>query len=121
MLLSDEKMQAYIRTAQRRQKVYADQMQQRYQQGWEVARQGARLLKEDFGASRVVVFGSLLDADRIYPRSDIDLAVWGMDPKLYFKAVACLQDLDPEFGVDLVEPETAYPHIREAISQGVAL
>lgn len=120
-MISDERMQAYIQTAQQRQQEYVGQMQQRYQRGWEVAREGAKLLKENFAASRVVVFGSLVDASRIHPRSDIDLAVWGVDPKLYFKAVAHLQDIDSAFAVDLVEPDSAYPYIQEAIEQGVEL
>lgn len=114
-------MRAYVQTAQQQQQEYIGQIQQRYQRGWQVAHEGAKLLKQNFGAKRVVVFGSLLDASRIHLHSDIDLAVWGMDPKLYFKAVAYLQDIDPDFEVDLVEPDSAYSYMQEAIEQGVEI
>ena len=119
--ITPEQMQAYIQTAQAREHSFAEQMAQRYLHGWEVARQAAQLLKASFGASRVVLFGSLLTQSRVHLHSDIDLAVWGMEERLYFKAVAQLQDIDPEFAIDLVEVQNAYPHIRAAIAQGVEL
>ena len=120
-VFTPEQMQAYIQTAQARKHALTEHIAQRYRRGWDVAHQAAQLLKMSFGASRVVLFGSLLTQSRVHLRSDIDLAVWGMDEALYFKAVARLQDIDPEFGIDLVEAKNAYPHIRAAIEQGSEL
>ena len=114
--ITPEQMAVYRATAQRRHQEELQELALRQQYGWEVARQGARLLKEQFGAKRVVLFGSLLDFKRIHQRSDVDLAVWGLDERYYFRAVAGLLDIDPTFSVDLVEAEHARPHILEAIN-----
>ncbi len=119
--IMSEQMKAYIQTAQAREYSLAERIAQRHLRGWEVARQATQLLKESFGASRVVLFGSLLTQSRVHLHSDIDLAVWGMEERVYFKAVAKLQDIDPEFAIDLVEVQNAYPYIRAAIAQGVEL
>jgi predicted nucleotidyltransferase len=44
-----------------------------------VARECARRLVQDYNAERVYLFGSLLSDDRVHDRSDIDLAVEGLD------------------------------------------
>jgi predicted nucleotidyltransferase len=54
------------------------------------------------------------------PHSDIDLAVWGLPEKDYFKAVAELDD-GYDFEVDLVEVQNARPYILDAIDRGVEL
>jgi uncharacterized protein len=116
-----EQMQRYIQTAKQQQQFLAEQLLQRHRQGWNVAREAAQILKQAFGAQRVVLFGSWLDAFRIHAHSDLDLAVWGLEETLYFKAVARLQDIDLEFSIDLVEADQAYPYIQDAIGQGVDL
>jgi uncharacterized protein len=113
-----EQMQRYIQTAQQRQRDRVEQRSQRHQQGWVVARSAA-LLKQTFGVQRVAVFGSWLDGNRIHAHSDLDLAVWGLDEAVYFRAVAQLQEIDPEFSLGLVEAEQAYDYIQGAIGQGV--
>lgn len=65
----------------------------------------ARLLRDRYGARRVVLFGSLA---RGTPNlsSDVDLAVEGIPPERYFTALSDLMGLF-ECPVDLVEVETA--------------
>ncbi|MEW5869337.1 MAG: nucleotide disphospho-sugar-binding domain-containing protein [Chloroflexota bacterium] len=75
----------------------------------------ASLLKGEFGAARVAVFGSLVQSGLFHPRSDIDLAVWGLDERLYFRAVGVLHSLDVDFEIDLVIFDEARPVIQEAI------
>jgi uncharacterized protein len=116
-----EQMQRYIQTAKQQQQFLAEQLLQRHRQGWNVAREAAQILKQAFGAQRVVLFGSWLDVSRIHAHSDLDLAVWGLEETLYFKAVARLQDIDLEFSIDLVETDQAYPYIQDAIARGVDL
>ena len=45
---------------------------ERQQQGLEVAHKCARILKQEFGAARVVLFGSMLNPERMTWREDID-------------------------------------------------
>ena len=96
-------------------------MQERQKQGLEIARQCAKILKERFGAERVVLFGSLLDHQQMSWRSDIDLAVWGLPEKDYFKAVGVLLDIAEDFSLDLMEAQHAKSYILPAISQGIEL
>lgn len=96
------------------------EMQQRQQQGLEVAKKCAQMLKEQFGAQRVVLFGSLLDPERMWWGSDIDLAVWGLPEKDFFKAGAAIER-GHDFEIDLVEIQHAKPHILPGIEQGVEL
>ena len=98
------------------------QMKERQQKGWAVARRRAQILKEQFRASRVVLFGSLLHHEEMSWKSDIDLAVWGLSESDYFRAVSRMLDVDPQFDIDLVEAQNAKPHIFKAIeAEGVEL
>ena len=95
-------------------------MKERQQQGLEVARKCAVTLKEEFGAARVVLFGSLLDPERMTWRSDIDLAVWGLPEADFFKAGAAIE-YGHDWMIDLVEIQHALPHILKAIEDGMEL
>ena len=86
------------------------------------ARQAARLLRRDFGAHKVVLFGSLAAAERFLPWSDIDLAAWGIPAEQYFRAVAAVTGLSAEFKIDLVDPADCKPGLAAAIEhEGVEL
>ncbi|MEW5720511.1 MAG: nucleotidyltransferase domain-containing protein [Chloroflexota bacterium] len=89
---------------------------------WEQARQAARVLREQFGATRVVVFGSLAHNLWYSERSDIDIAVWGIAPEDFFQAVADVNTVGVKFEINLVDPTTARPFILEAIQhEGIDL
>jgi predicted nucleotidyltransferase len=114
-----EQMQQYILTAKSRQKKRLADLEQRRLHGFEIAKTAAQILKTEFSASRVVVFGSLL-SESFHETSDLDLAVWSLPEKSYFKAVARLLSLS-DFEVDLVEVQYASPEILDAIAQGTEL
>ena len=88
---------------------------ERLEKAWLTARACANLLREEFGATRVVVFGSLAHRLWFTPWSDIDLAAWGIPPKRFFRAVALVTALASEFALNLVDPESCQPHLRQAI------
>ncbi|NER84212.1 MAG: nucleotidyltransferase domain-containing protein [Leptolyngbya sp. SIO1D8] len=115
-----DKMQAYIETARKRQQHLQEQLRQRQTQGIELAKVAARILRETFGVSRVVLFGSILDAAAFHENSDLDIAVWDLPPADYIEAVARLLELS-EFSIDLVPAELASPHVQAAIEQGMPL
>ena len=117
-----EQMTIYRATARRRRQRKVRRMALHHQRAWEVAQQASQVLKEQFQAQRVVVFGSVLSSDRFHPHSDLDLAVWGLEEKDYYRAVARLLDLDPVISVDLIEAELASPALLAVIEQeGVPL
>ncbi len=111
---------AEVLTARANREQFLAEMKQRQQEGLAVAHKCAELLKEKYGVTKVVLFGSLLNHEKMTPHSDIDLAVWDLPEKDYFKAVADL-DYGHDFEVDLVEIQQAKPHIFKGIEQGLEL
>jgi len=63
----------------------------------------------------VVAFGSLTQLPLFHARSDVDLAVWGLDERVYYRAVGHLQSMDAEISVDLVMIEDAKPSLKVII------
>jgi predicted nucleotidyltransferase len=82
---------------------------------WQIARKAARLLKAKFGAEKVMVFGSLIHPTLFHERSDVDLVVWGLTGREYFRAVSVLLDIEPSISVDLIAFEDARPGLQEVI------
>ena len=115
--ISPEKMAIYRAAARRRQQQRQELLARRRQRAWEVARQAAEILKTEFGVEKVVVLGSMLSIDRIHQRSDLDLAVWGLIPQRYYRAVGRLLSLEPSMPVDLVEVEIAPTDLLTSIGK----
>jgi uncharacterized protein len=110
-------MDAYRLTAQKRVQKQQEAVAQRQEKAWKLARTAASLLKEEFGATQVAVFGSLVHPQLFHRRSDVDLAVWGIDESEYYRAVSQLLSLDPDISFDLVEVAHASPRLREKIER----
>jgi predicted nucleotidyltransferase len=92
------------------------------QQLQEVAQACAHCLVRDFGARKVYLFGSLLDQESVHDRSDIDLAVEGLEGRLYFKALSEVWKLLPAgVELDLVLLERAWPDLAERVKTGGVL
>jgi predicted nucleotidyltransferase len=111
--LSSEDWKAYRPGAQ----VDEKQVAKRWDRAWEVARAAARLMRQRFSATRVVVFGSLAHRAWFTPWSDIDLAAWGIPSDMFYQAVASVTGLSSEFEIDLVAPEDCRPGLRQVIEQ----
>jgi predicted nucleotidyltransferase len=80
------------------------------------------MLREQYGARKVVIFGSLATRQWFTPWSDIDLAAWSIPADRFYSAVAAVISLSPAFKVDLVDPAECLPHLRQAIDrEGVEL
>jgi len=86
------------------------------ERGWAAARLAARILKEKFDASGVIVFGSLLQPDWFGPRSDLDLAACGIQADLFFRAVAEVSCIDG-FEVNLVDGASCRAGLLHSIQQ----
>jgi predicted nucleotidyltransferase len=82
----------------------------------EFAHACARRLVQDFGASKVYLFGSLLREDVVHARSDIDLAVEGLEGTRYFEALSAVwKHLPAGIELDLVLLEEAWPGLAERV------
>jgi len=73
-------------------------------------------LKSRFGASKVMLFGSLA-RDDFRKWSDIDLAVWGISSGNYYRAVAFATGFSSSFKVDLVDVEDCSDSLRQLIER----
>ena len=82
---------------------------------WDTAYQVATLLYEEFGATQVVVFGSLTDPMAFTDRSDIDIAVSGLSNEAYDKAYGKVVYFDAPFKIDFVNFDTSKGLFRERI------
>ncbi|MGB9792774.1 MAG: nucleotidyltransferase family protein [Thermacetogeniaceae bacterium] len=93
-----------------------------YKEAWQVAVRAAAILKERYGAKKVVVFGSLVDRSRFTRWSDVDLAAWGIPDERFYAAVGAVTGISEKFKVDLLDPEDCRASLRRAIeSEGVEL
>lgn len=113
--LSPEAISRYRTTMQQRGESAKKNLQERQLKAHQIAQQAADLLREQFAVSQVILFGSLAHEHWFSATSDIDLAVWGLDRDLYFLAVAKLQDLSPEFKIDLVDMNNCPLKLRDNI------
>ena len=107
----------YRETARRRGQAAKERLEARRERALEVARRGAAVLRQEFGANPVILFGSAARGEGFHDRSDVDLAAGGLIGAGFFAAVARLQDLSSEFQVDLVPLEDAAPSLRAAIDR----
>lgn len=117
MKVTAEELAAYRATARDRRERAQQELARRRARAQESARQAARLLKEQFGATRVVLFGSLArrEEEAFTLWSDVDLAVWGLRPEETFRAVQAVLGLDAEIAINLVDIEVCRPALRAAL------
>ena len=110
-----EYIEAYRRRARRAESL----RQKRAEQAREVAALCAERLVRKFGASRVYLFGSLVE-NRFRLDSDIDLIVAGLLPALFFQASAHISRLAGSFKVDVI-PWESYRYQAEVLEKGKLL
>lgn len=120
--MSSPALTSYRGTLRQRSKAAGQEQVRRRKQARAAARRAAARLKRDYGATRVMLFGSLAREGRLGPRSDIDLAVWGVAPASYYEAVARVQDVVIPFRADLIRMERSPASLRDHVQQeGVEL
>jgi len=87
-----------------------------------LARQAVALLKKQFGATRIVVFGSLVQQGMFTLWSDVDIAAWGIQPQDTLRAIGAVLDLGADIQVNLVDINTASSELLYDIDrEGVEL
>jgi predicted nucleotidyltransferase len=120
--LTDAQMAEYragtARLAERERAALAE----REVRAWELAHQAAALLRRQFAAGRVVLFGSLVHPGLFTEWSDVDLAVWGLGPDDTLRALGAVHDLSAEIELNLVDVATCRASLLGVIErEGVAL
>ena len=87
----------------------------RLHRAWQTAYEVAAVLYEKFGATQVVVFGSLTEPIGFTNTSDIDIAVSGLSTEDYDKAWSMVFNFRSEFKIDCVNFDTSKGHFRERV------
>ncbi len=122
MAIEEEKLAEYRLTWQKRENERRQALLERQKRAYSAARSAAVIIREQFGAIRVRLFGSLLYPQSFHNHSDIDLAAEGMDDTLVLKAWCAVSASAPEFEFDLVTPAECRPEIWSSIeSEGIEL
>lgn len=116
--VTDKEMAVYRATARQREERERQEQAQRAQHARALAQQAAALLKEQFGATRVVLFGSLARRDSFHKRSDVDLAVEGIESQDFWRAWSALDMLGSEIEINLVDVKGASSALRREIERG---
>jgi uncharacterized protein len=115
--LTQEQIAAYHANARKRLEAEKEMSGPRRQEAWAAARQAAALLKQQFGVTRIVVFGSLARGEGFTRWSDVDLAAWGIAPEDTFRAIGAVMDLDTAVPVNLVDVNTARASLLAVIER----
>ncbi|MFW5985810.1 MAG: nucleotidyltransferase family protein [Halanaerobiales bacterium] len=92
-------------------------LEKHYRKAWQQAKKAAKILKSEYGAEKVWVFGSLTDKERFHKRSDIDLAARGIPDSRFYAAVAKITRNIKDFKVDLVDEGDCRQGIKECIKK----
>ena len=87
-----------------------------------LAQKAAEILKNDYQVKRVFLIGSLVKG-YVHDRSDIDIVVEGLAPRLYIKALTDIYDiLPPDVELNLIPFEDAFESLREkTLEEGVLI
>lgn len=115
--LTSEEIKEYQKFLKKREERKKEYLLQRYQEAWSVAKAAAKLLYNKYHAKKIATFGSLKDPFYFNKWSDIDLAVWGIPPEMYFKAVAEVISLSSKFKIDIIDPEDCNDSLRKMIEK----
>lgn len=104
--LTPKEIAMYQATAERKWQESQAERIQREKRAWELARLAAALLKEQFRATNVMLFGSLVRNDCFTLWSDVDIAAWGISPDETLRAMEAVRDLDEIIELNLVDVDT---------------
>jgi len=120
--ISPEQMEQYKRTARARWQTDRQRQDARRERARQLVHQAAEMLKREYGAHRIVLFGSLTHPDRFTQWSDVDLAAWGLTPANWLRAIGAVRALSNEVELNLVDIECCSPELLAAIERdGVPL
>ena len=112
-----QEIASYRANAKRKWQESKGERKQREKRAWELAQLAAVLLKEEFKATRVMAFGSLVRNDCFTLWSDVDIAAWGISPDETLRAMEAVRDLDEMIEVNLVDVETCTANLLANIEQ----
>lgn len=115
--MSAEAWSSLLAATRRRQQAEREALVEREHRAWELARQAADLLRRDFHAERVFVFGSLIRPGSFTEWSDVDVAADGIDPRDTLLAMESVGALSAEIPVNLADLNACRASLRATIER----
>ena len=115
--LTEKEIEEYRTAALLRQEKERREISKRRECGLQVAAAAAKLLKDKFGATRVVVFGSVIRESCFTPWSDVDIAAWGILPEKFLSAIGEVKALDSNIAVNLVDMAVCKPSLKAVVEK----
>jgi len=115
--VSAEQIAIYRQTAEQNLQNSHVQRERRREKAWRLVQLASSLLKEKFGATKVMVFGSLIHQDCFTLWSDVDIAAWGLSPIDTFTAMGEVRELDESIEINLVDMNICQASLLEKILQ----
>lgn len=115
MELTQTQMQSYIRGSRQRDEERHSLLRLRRERARVVALQAAEILKTDFGAAEVILYGSVAHGAWFREDSDVDLAATGIPADFFWKAWAAIDALDSDIEVNLIDLGDAQPALLQEI------
>jgi predicted nucleotidyltransferase len=112
-----DSLSTYRATMKKREARARREQEERRERARTTARHVARYLRDAYGVSRVVLFGSMAQEVPLSRHSDLDLAVWGLDAEDYFEAVGRVQGEGAPFSVDLIRMEQAPDSLHDVVGE----
>ena len=98
------------------------QLSERRTKAWELANVAARILREKYGATKVNVFGSLVNEAAFTQWSDVDIAAWGIPVEQTFRAMGDILNLGEEIPLQLVDVNSCSSALLRVIeNEGVEI
>jgi hypothetical protein len=104
--LSQERLEEFRAGWRDRREQRERELSGRREQALAGAHRAAALLREEYGATRVLLYGSLAHG-HFHERSDVDLLVWGIPHATFFHAWFEAEGACPGFALSLVQAEGA--------------
>jgi len=99
----------------RRKKTKNAELVKRRRHAMLTARKAAELLRSQFGAKKIFVFGSLARRGGFTLWSDIDLATQGIPSARFFEAVGVVTGISAKFKIDVVDIDSCSKAMRASI------
>lgn len=119
--MTPEEHEKYAAGWRKRRQADEQRLQERRAALLERAERVASLLRERFGARKVILFGSVATG-RLWRHSDLDLAVLGLSEEQYMEAFWEASGMAQPFQLDLLPVERASAALQRRLAQeGVEL
>ena len=115
--LTNAQVARFRAAAQRRHQAEQQALARREQRAWDLARRAAVLLRDEFHADWVAVFGSLIHPGCFTPWSDVDIAARGIAPRDTLRAMESVRDLSEDIPVNLVDLAVCSDSLRRVVER----